>query len=72
MSTMVAAMNNRTELENLELLGWIMVTSQGIHVSQDFVRQLVAVARQKGVSWGDIGTALGVTRQAAAKKYRDV
>ena len=69
---MVAAMNDHpleTDLEGIDILGWILVTSQGIRVSQDFIGQLVAVARQRGVSWRNIGRSLSVTKQAAAKRY---
>lgn len=33
------------------------------------VRELVARARAKGRSWGEIGIALGVSRQAARERF---
>jgi hypothetical protein len=33
------------------------------------VRELVAVARANGRSWGEIGIALGVSRQAARERF---
>jgi hypothetical protein len=35
------------------------------------VRQLVARARAAGRSWGEIGIALGVSRQAARERFAD-
>ena len=32
---------------------------------------LIAAAQQHGASWEDLGTALGVSRQAAWERYRD-
>ena len=33
------------------------------------VRELVALARANGRSWGEIGIALGVSRQAARERF---
>lgn len=38
----------------------------------DKVPQAVAAARRAGASWAQIGKALGVTRQAAWEKYREL
>jgi hypothetical protein len=35
------------------------------------VRELVARARAKGRSWGEIGIALGVSRQAARERFAE-
>jgi len=35
------------------------------------VRELVALARANDRSWGEIGIALGVSRQAARERFRD-
>jgi len=35
------------------------------------VRELVALARANGRSWGEIGIALGVSRQAARERFSD-
>ncbi len=36
------------------------------------LRQAVAEARANGESWGTIGMVLGVSRQAAQQRFRDV
>lgn len=36
------------------------------------MRDVVRLARQDGVSWSTIGAGLGISRQAAQKKYADV
>lgn len=47
------------------------VTGQlaGLHARQD---ALVASARAAGATWTQVADALGVTAQAAHKRYRDV
>jgi hypothetical protein len=35
------------------------------------VRELVAAARASGRSWGEIGIALGVSRQAARQRFAE-
>jgi hypothetical protein len=51
-------------------------TLQGIHVCRDVLdrAELEAVrsARHAGASWTDVATALGVTRQAAWERWREV
>lgn len=39
-------------------------------VAADDLRRAVAEARTNGESWGTIGMALGVTRQAAQQRFR--
>ncbi|MEU7000605.1 hypothetical protein [Nonomuraea sp. NPDC046570] len=34
-------------------------------------QQAVAAARSEGASWADIGTALGISKQAAHERFRD-
>jgi hypothetical protein len=34
------------------------------------IAQAVSELRGRGVSWGDVGRALGVTRQSARQRYR--
>ena len=41
-------------------------------VAADDLRRAVAEARTNGESWGTIGMILGVTRQAAQQRFRDV
>lgn len=38
----------------------------------EHLRQAVAEARANGESWGTIGMVLGVSRQAAQQRFRDV
>lgn len=40
-----------------------------VHAGEARVRELVALARANGRSWGAIGIALGVTRQAARERF---
>ena len=35
------------------------------------IRELVALARANGRSWGEIGIALGVSRQAARERFTE-
>jgi hypothetical protein len=41
-------------------------------VAADDLRRAVAEARTNGESWGTIGMVLGVTRQAAQQRFRDL
>jgi len=41
----------------------------GVRAGEARVRELVALARAKGRSWGEIGIALGVSRQAARERF---
>lgn len=41
-------------------------------IAADDLRRAVAEARANGESWGTIGMVLGVTRQAAQQRFRDV
>lgn len=43
----------------------------GVRTGEARVRELVARARANGRSWGEIGIALGVTRQAARERFAD-
>ncbi len=40
-----------------------------IRAAEARVRELVALARANGRSWGEIGIALGVSRQAARERF---
>ena len=42
-----------------------------IRAAEDLLRVAVRDLRAGGVSWADLGTMLGTTRQAAWEKYRD-
>ncbi len=41
----------------------------GVRVGEARVRELVALIRANGRSWGEIGIALGVSRQAARERF---
>jgi hypothetical protein len=43
----------------------------GVRAGEARVRELVARARAKGRSWGEIGIALGVSRQAARERFAE-
>lgn len=42
-----------------------------VRAGEAHVRELVARARAKGRSWGEIGIALGVSRQAARERFAE-
>ncbi len=42
-----------------------------VRVGEARVRELVALARASGRSWGEIGIALGVSRQAARERFSE-
>ena len=43
----------------------------GVRAGEARVRELVARARANGRSWGEIGIALGVSRQAARERFAE-
>jgi hypothetical protein len=43
----------------------------GVRAGQARLRELVAAARANGRSWGEIGIALGVSRQAARERFSE-
>jgi len=43
----------------------------GVRAGEARVRELVALARASGRSWGEIGIALGVSRQAARERFSE-
>lgn len=49
----------------------IAETTDSVRAGEARVRELVALARANGRSWGEIGIALGVTRQAARERFGD-
>ncbi len=42
-----------------------------VNAGQDAVREAVQLARANGRPWGQIGIALGVSRQAARERFAD-
>lgn len=49
----------------------IAETVDGIAAGEIRLRELVQLARAHGRSWGEIGIALGVSRQAARERFSD-
>lgn len=47
-------------------------TADAADAASDALRRAVAEARANGESWGTIGMVLGVSRQAAQQRFRDV
>lgn len=43
----------------------------GVRTGEARVRELVVLARANGRSWGEIGIALGVSRQAARERFSE-
>jgi hypothetical protein len=46
-------------------------TVDSVRAGEARIRELVALARANGRSWGEIGIALGVSRQAARERFAD-
>lgn len=55
-----------TELPPVERLGAI---KKGMEHTTALLHEAVGEARSQGVSWDEIATALGVTRQAVMKRF---
>lgn len=49
----------------------IAETTRALREVQDAKRQLVKRLREDGTTWQEIADALGVSRQAAWRKYRE-
>jgi hypothetical protein len=49
----------------------IAEASEDVRAGQARVREAVQLARANGRSWGQIGIALGVSRQAARERFAD-
>ena len=50
----------------------IKAAAVGRDTYDELLIQLIEKARNNGVSWQRIGESLGVTRQAATQRYRDL
>lgn len=66
-----AATLTREDFQDAADLRAIAETSEGVRISQARVRELVQLTRANGRSWGQIGIALGVSRQAARERFAD-
>lgn len=47
----------------------LLAAADNRRAAEEAVSAAVAVAKESGVSWATIGSALGVSRQAAQKRY---
>ena len=56
-------------LDALDALGEVELDIRTLEVKRI---ALIGAAQAQGASWGEIGAALGVSRQAAWEKYRDL
>ena len=61
----------REDFQDTADLRAIAEASEGVRAGQARVRELVQLARSNGRSWGQIGIALGVSRQAARERFAD-
>ncbi len=59
----------REDFQETADLRAIAEASEGVRAGQARVRELVRLARANGRSWGQIGIALGVSRQAARERF---
>jgi hypothetical protein len=66
-----AATLTREDFQDTGDLRAIAEASEGVRAGQAHVRELVQLARANGRSWGQIGIALGVSRQAARERFAD-
>jgi len=60
---------DRDEVPYSDMMKDLHRLSQGRDKYDDLIIDAVTVARTNGYSWGMIGEALGVTRQAAFARY---
>jgi hypothetical protein len=66
-----AATLTRDDFQDTTDLRAIAEASEGVRAGQARVLELVELARANGRSWGQIGIALGVSRQAARERFAD-
>jgi biotin operon repressor len=56
-------------LSNVELLATLRPSSAAVDATRDVLQEHVDLLRKRGVSWSEIGDALGVSRQAAWERF---
>ena len=57
------------QLSDEELLAKLPLISAAAEQSVEYLRDWVGLARERGLSWTDIGAALGISRQAAWERF---
>lgn len=60
---------HKGEEDPLAVIDGIVSASRGVDAA---LRQWVSIAREKGCSWKAVGDALGVSRQSAWERFKDV
>ena len=53
----------------LDLLAWISTAHQVLEEAEQTLHAAITRARQNGATWAEIGTQLGVSRQAAQQRF---
>lgn len=53
----------------VDLLAWIRTAHQALAEAEQTLLAAITRARQNGTSWTEVGTQLGVTRQAAQQRF---
>jgi len=53
----------------VDLLAWISTAHEALEQAEQTLLAAITRARQNGASWTEIGTQLGVTRQAAQQRF---
>ena len=66
-----AATLTRDDFQDATDLRAIAETVDGVRAGEARLRELVALARANDRSWGQIGIALGVSRQAARERFSE-
>ena len=61
--------NDMSDADLLSKLPLIEATSQQV---DDFLRDWVKLVRARNISWAEIGKVMGITRQAAWERFREV
>jgi hypothetical protein len=60
-----------TTMQDTTDLRAIAEAQDRVRTGEARIRELVALARANGRSWGEIGVALGVSRQAARERFSE-
>lgn len=71
-NTGLDALPDNIELRDARYFRAIVAAGKNVADAEQALRAAVADARRAGDSWAVIGAALGVSRQAAHERFRDV